>query len=574
DELIALKPGDKKWYLLPVEDEKSYGHIIAPDVNGFLNTDISSSKYLLKNIIKIPQLSRQEYWCNFVIPYLESQPSNVLKIVITKLFERLMQLLSGDSNLKNTLEKTAFVPSVSIQSQPNDTVEYQLKRPIELYDPDNWKISELFFENEIVFPLKNIPDYKHLILPSLRLLGMKQFLSSDDIIQRLNIMSEHKELADMREIVHKISMKLVQYIDDNFDKLVGKHQSRSNNAPTNNSKLQQLYTLLINTEWLPTVDYTGKNLFSKPNDCRDKVYKNIVGLIIPILEYRIKNKLFSTLLWNSYPPVDIVLKQLKACSSISRTQLYNHRQKPDKICDSIYKYMMEAFRNKDQQSRMEMEKFKRELLSTDANWIFCNDKFYPSTRVVFELDDSLISNTSVIIQLPQKYKQYNELFFEMGVRQKIGIPDLINIIKEFRNSADMEGRILTQDEINKIIGLIEQIAKKRMDTENNGDDNILNGLLIPNTECQLVEFYEIQYDDMGSRLNDEKKKEFSIVHPQISSATARMLGMQMLTGKLIDEGDDLDNYGVDYEQEEPLAIRIRNILNDYPVNVLFKEYLQ
>ncbi|CAG8467140.1 14536_t:CDS:10 [Gigaspora rosea] len=577
DELIALKPGNKEWYLLPVEDEKSYGLIIAPDENGFLSANISNSKFLLENIIQIPRLSQHKYWCNFVIPYLEFQPSNVLKIVIAKLFERLLQLLSGDSNLKSLLEKTAFVPSGSIQSKPDDNVECELRRPIELYDPDNWKISELFFDDEIVFPLKNLPDYKHRILPLLRVLGMKNYLSSDDIIQRLNIMSKYKEIANMREIAHKKSMKIVHYIDDNFDKLVGKQQQhRSNNPPANNSKLQQLYTVLLNTEWLPTVDYTGKQIFSRPKDCRDKDHKNTVGLIIPILDYRITNKTFFTLLWNSYPSVDIVLKQLKACSSISRTQLYHHHQKPDKICDSIYKYMKEAFlaSNKDQQSRMEIEIFKQEILSTDENWIFCNDQFYPSSRVVFELDDSLISNTSVIIQLPQKYKQYIELFSEMGVRQKIGIPDLINIIQEFRGLTNMEVKILKQDEIDKIIGLIEQIAKKRVEQLGSNDDDSLNELLIPNTECQLIYFYEIQYDDMGSRLNDEKKKEYNLAHSRISSATARMLGMQMLAGKLIDEGDDFGDFGVDYEQEEPLAIRIRNILNDYPIEVLFKEYLQ
>ncbi|CAG8487317.1 15918_t:CDS:2 [Racocetra fulgida] len=538
DELIALMPGTKEWYLLPTEDEKSYGHIIAPtDVNGFLDATMSSSRFLMENIIKISRLSQQEYWCKFVIPYLEYQPTNVLKIVITKLFERLMQLLSGDSKLKSILEKTAFVPSGSIQSQPNDSAKYELHKPIDLYDPDNWKISELFFDDEIVFPIKNIADYKHRILPLLRELGMKTYLSLDDIIQRLKIMNERKEISNLREIVHKKSMKLVQYIDLHFDKLIGgKQQFRSNNVSTNNnSQLQQLSMMFLSTEWLPTIDHTGKQRFSKPEDCRDKQHKNTVGLIMPILEYSLNNKSFSTLLrWNSYPPVDIVLRQLKACNSQSRDQLYKYHQKPDKICESIYKYMNEALsaRDRDQQSRMEVEKFK-ELLLKEENWIFCNDRFYPSSRVVFELDDSLISDTSVIIQLPPKYKlYYSDLFSEMGVRQRVEIPDLINIIREFHK----DGKTLLHDEIHKVIVLIEQIAKKRADSEQLGNnDNSLKGLLIPSTECQLVDFYDIQYDDMGNRLEEEKKREYKIAHPQISSAVARMLGMQELTGKLIDE---------------------------------------
>ncbi|CAG8515443.1 10759_t:CDS:2, partial [Cetraspora pellucida] len=578
DGLIALSPGTKEWYLLPTEDEKSYGYIIAPNnISGFLDATMSSSRFLMENIINIPRLSQQEYWCRFVIPYLEYQPTDVLKVVITKLFERLMQLLSGDSKLKSILEKTAFVPSGSIQFQPNDNTTYELHKPIELYDPDNWKISELFFDDEIVFPIKNIADYKHRILPLLRELGMKTYLSLDDIIQRLRVMNERKEISNLREIVHKKSMKLVQYIDSHFDKLTGGKQFRSNNVPTNNnSQLQQLSMIFLNTEWIPTIDHTGKQRFSKPGDCRDKQHKNTVGLIMPILEYSLSNKLFSTLLrWDSYPPVDIVLRQLKACRSQSRDQLYQHHQKPDKICESIYKYMNEALtaRDRDQQSRMEIEKFKEELLSNEENWIFCNDRFYPSSRVVFELDDSLISDTTVIIQLPPKYKlYYSNLFSEMGVRQKVEIPDLINIIREFHK----DGKTLSQDEIHKIIVLIEQIAKKRIDSEQlgNNDVNGLKGLLIPSTECQLVDFYEIQYDDMGSRLEEEKKSEYKIAHPQISSAIARMLGMQELAGKLIDDGNGFDNYGVDYEQEEPLAVRISNILNDYPINVLFKEFLQ
>ncbi|CAG8562607.1 25056_t:CDS:10 [Gigaspora margarita] len=534
-ELIALVTSKKNWYLLPSEDEKHYGIIIAPNTIGFLDTSTPNKRFLLENILKVNRLSQQEYWTKFVIPYLVTQAPATLEIVIIKLFERLQLLLSENPNLKSDLGNMAFIPASTINTRKNENLELQveLKKPIDLFDPDNHSISGLFFDDERLFPARNFSEkYRDIFLTSLKTLGMKLWPSSLDIIQRLDLFAKRRK--DEFNIVHEKSLKLIQYIDKNYDKHL------------------DINELLQTRDWIPTIDFTGKKQFSKANECRSIKYKNLVGLIIPIVEYSFENKSFiENMQWNIHPPVDIVIAQLLVCSSMKTT----HKAAP-KICEEVYKYMYENYSN--------LAKHKEKL--KDEKWIFCNGKFYPSHKVVIELDKNLGSNNLLLVELPYAFKPYEDLFKEMGVKQKTDIPHLINIIKEFSSK-----KTLSNEELRNVVSAIEIIASR---VEEQGDScESLKYLLVPSIGYQLVNLYEIYYDDMKAKLDDNEKNGLKIAHPLISYYVAKTLGIKMLAGKYIDS-DYLANYGEDFEQKEELAVRINNIIRDYSIESIFNEFLQ
>ncbi|CAG8483723.1 30652_t:CDS:10 [Gigaspora margarita] len=564
-DLIAIEPRKRTWYLLPSGDEKNYGKIIAPNTMGFLDTSTPNKRFLLESIIKVQRLSQQGYWTKYVIPYLGSQTPETIEIVIIKLFERLQLLLSEDPKLKFDLGNLTFIPASTIRQKEKQETHIELKKPTELYDPENHYISGLFFDDECLFPARNFSEkFRDNFLTSLKVLGMKSYLSPLDIIQRLDVFAKRKK--DEIDIVHKKSLKLVQYIDKNYDKLSGNNNPQLFTRSLFTSTNVDLSSILQNREWIPTVDSTGKKQFSKANECRSNKYKNLVGLVMPIIEYSFENKYFiKNMQWDSNPPVDIVIAQLKACSSMELIH-----ENTSKICEEIYKYMNDEMNR----NNSNLEKFKEEL--KDEKWIFCNGKFYSSYRVVIELDKNLGSNnSSVIVELPFAFKHYKELFKEMGVRQKISIPDLINIIKEFHpNDTNTDTvKTLSSEELHKVVSVIELIANRINEQNSSCGSESLKDLLVPSTECQLVNLYEIYYDDMKTRLDDNEKNELKIVHSLISYSVAKTLGMKMLAGKFIDSGANND-YGEVYEQNEQLAVRISNIIRDYSVGSIFNEFLQ
>ncbi|CAB5380036.1 unnamed protein product [Rhizophagus irregularis] len=98
---ISLMSKDRKWYLLPSEEVNSYGKIIYPSqMGGFLDTSSKYLCYILEDIIKIPRLDVNNYWRNFVIPFLEMQSPKDIDIVVDKLFNRFPDIL--DERLRYT----------------------------------------------------------------------------------------------------------------------------------------------------------------------------------------------------------------------------------------------------------------------------------------------------------------------------------------------------------------------------------------------------------------------------------------------------------------------------------------
>ncbi|CAG8775806.1 12436_t:CDS:1, partial [Dentiscutata heterogama] len=147
--------------------------------------------------------------------------------------------------------------------------------------------------------------------------------------------------------------------------------------------------------------------------------------------------------------------------------------------------------------------------------------------IVIELDKNLDSSTSKFVELPYAFKPYIELFKNMGVKQKMDIPDLINIIINEFQSTDVT-RILSNEELDKVIVIIKLVANRV--SEQGYSYASLKDLLVPSTDCQLVNIYEIYFDDMRSRIYKKEK----IVHSLISYSVAKTLEIKMLTGKFFD----------------------------------------
>ncbi|RGB37961.1 hypothetical protein C1646_693362, partial [Rhizophagus diaphanus] len=549
--LLPSLPKNKKWYLLPRDEENSYGKIIYPrDEGGFINSSFQNMCYILEDILNIPRLEIKEYWRMFVIPFLESQIPRNIDVVVEKLFDRFSLF---DADLKHDLGGRSFVPAVTLnmsqQHQSTDLIN--LAKPTELFDPEAKAVTDLFFEDEQLFPAGKFGNPQKY-LPILRSLGIKSVLTPNDIISRIDIIMTQRQTSN-EELVHAKAFSLFKYIDDNWDRLTLTTNNR------NNATLESI----LKAEWIPTVDKFGNKLFSKAEDCHYEKYKNLVCLTVPVLEYNLENNNFIEFLnWAIYPDIKTVLRQLKLCRDSVASQ--NERKS---ICITIYEYMNKiSIYQTPGESINEELCFMIESLRNEP-WILCGKSFHSSDEVVVNLPDQFQNNDSLIVKLPLEYYKFVNLFKKMGVRDRVGVKDLVEFIKSIVK--EDKNRILDTSEIGNVVMILEQIARIRMVNRSKGNENDteeLEGLLIPNDKNVLVNFHEIYFDDMGSRFGDEEKSNFEIVHDSITQDIAEKLGIQTLKGTVFVR----EIYG----QIESLTTRIENIIKDYSINSVFKEFLQ
>ncbi|GES91935.1 sacsin isoform X1 [Rhizophagus clarus] len=551
----------KEWYLLPRNEENSYGKIIYPTTKGgFLSASSQNLCYILEDIIRIPRLTVYEYWRYYVIPYLESRQQKDIDIVIDKLFDRLPSLLDDDIYLKDVLGGISFVPvgTFKMSQQQKLPVNVKLAKPNELFDPEEKALVNLFFDNEQVFPVGKYgipqPSLSKKFLLNLRSLGIKPVLSPNDIISRINTIATRRLYPNVQEK----ALNLFKYIDENWEVL---------NINYNHAFLKAI----LEKDWIPSFDASEKLVFSKPKNCYCQNYKNLISLVSPVIEIKVNNEKFLQHLgWDTYPEVTKVLKQLDLCCKGVSNKHPPKNLKP--ICADIYKYMNDAFRASDNKSREEFDIIKKYLRY--KSWILCEGQFYPTEKVVFSLPSKFQNNDSLIVELPIEYtSKFKPLFKSMGVRDEIGVKDLITIIRNtIKGNKD---KVLSANELNNVIRIIEQIAKIQKENRREGDKlEKLDGLLIPSNENMLIELHEIHFDDMDDRLDEEMRSNLKITHNLVTLDVARELEIQTLTGKIYGNSYAGDIDWKTYEQNESLTTRIKNIIKDYSINSLFKEFLQ
>ncbi|CAG8503482.1 6900_t:CDS:2, partial [Cetraspora pellucida] len=511
----SLDTAGKKYCLLPKEDELSCGLIISP--YAFLDAHTSDDTcFIFENVIGVKRLDQKEYWKEHVISHLGLQSPCIMDQAIVKLFERWTLIKPFHSQLS----KIAFVKTSSGQ-----------KKPIELFDPDQIQIKELFFSDEPFFPVETYPTHDYLF--KLSELGMKKLITSEDVINRIE---EYKSRMSQDQIdeVHSKSLLLLNYIDNNYVSF------------KDNISLQEK---IRSEKWIPTFNSDAQLIFSKSSECRDQLHAVLVSYTLPIVNNRIINdNLRQVLGWDSIPPTEIVINQLlQSLEVFKRTKKSNiiDYKTRDQI-NVIYKHFVDIINQPDGSTYLDL--LNKEL--SGKKWILNEDKLYSTNKVVFSLPSFIPSGYWV--QISHQNKRYSILFEKLGVKKTLDTDDYFQVLSD----ADFS------DPLQKIsvIAIIDNLSKTEKD---------LTGLLIPNMECQMVDYKTVLYDDMGSRVSDSMKDFSTLVHSEISKDLANRLKLRNLSETFL--ADTMFDFG----QHEELTTRLKNILRDYNrKEIVFREFLQ
>ncbi|CAI2179850.1 6774_t:CDS:2, partial [Funneliformis geosporum] len=370
----------------------------------------------------------------------------------------------------------------------DDSIDSNISKKI--YKPDEiLEMFHKFYDNESINCLLFLKYIERISFYEL-----KQGATEPELLYAINLENADKVRENRRLIVENIvpmmnSLKL--------GKLEGNNQLDTSYIAsfcrqTRSSKKSSSW-LILNylDDLLEAESYFHEKFKRNIGDYKfiPNVDKDLVSLVVPILESKVKNKKFlKHLEWDTFPKVENVLRQLELC--------YESSQLPknlENICKAIYEYMNKTLQANDESSKKKFDIIKSQL--ENKSWILCKNKFYSVDKVVFRLSSRFSDNDSIIVELPYS-SELKDFFKDMGVRDEIGIKDFIliikNIVKENKKKGSSDD--VMKNVIKDIVQILEQIASIQKDNRREGKKPAsLEGLLIPSTE------------------NDAGAKQFSII---------------------------------------------------------------
>ncbi|CAG8556133.1 9278_t:CDS:2 [Cetraspora pellucida] len=494
------------YYLLPEQDERSYGYIISPDCT-FLKAYISSNAaFILEKILKVKRLDQKTYWKDHVIQHLKNQRPDIKDQLITKLFER-WEIIAP---FRNYLSEIPFVLSSSSFR----------KMPKEIFDPDNSQIKDLFFEYESVFPTGKYLDREYLY--KLRQLGMKNSMTIEDVVNRLNVYA-----GSNTNDRYSRSLHLLRYIDDNF----------------NDFENDESFCKKIKSEsWIPILKQKSQKIFLKASECKDQLHQNLVSYVIPVVQYQIKNNDLRRIFgWNDDPPIMKIIEQL-----LYLTDLINQEGLNIEIGDQIYKiydYLNKVVSSSN--NNIDIDLLKSKL--SGKKWIFNDDKLYSSEEIVFS---SIIQSNTVTLSNRNK-NNYSKLFVVLGVAHE---QNYFELLKEYKFSSDKQ---------KYIIDMIEHLS--HTETEDR-----LKELLVPNMNKEMVPCKTLFYDDMDTRVKESDKDFNVIAHPAISRDVAKKLKLRNFSEEFLKGRIDFVK-----QNDNVTATFLKTILEKFDQEeIVFQEFLK
>lgn len=203
------------------------------------------------------------------------------------------------------------------------------------------------------------------------------------------------------------------------------------------------------------------------------------------------------------------------------------------------------------------------LRDQEIIWISEELKFVDPRAVAFDVSGDL--NLSPYVRpLPKQYKANTALhpfFHFVGVQEAVNSTHYRLIL---RNLAAEDGK-LHKEHLSLVLGIVQYIAR---DKREKGESEIKNeeALFLPTEEGRLCDVSRVMYNDGSAENFSELGEGYSQIHPSISAADAELLGATPYSDIL---GD-----GTVVDQTVDTLGFIKNVLNDYPISDIFREFMQ
>ncbi|XP_024139292.1 sacsin isoform X1 [Oryzias melastigma] len=433
----------------------------------------------------------------------------------------------------------------------------------DLFDPELEILQQLFYmEEKTRFPT-NIFTSSPDILHSLRQLGLRNEvqLSEKDALKVAKKIEELQSSEDPKwEFIIKKAKTLLQIL----------------NKQTKLIKSADTQASLLKLKWVPvckerpptypkSLAWVGDTLnVSSLSEMCELSHAVLVGSSVAVVQHTsagLKKSLKLTI----EPQVDQVLQHLKAVNDWHKSQAFTTEDwyQFQQILFEIYSYM-----------QAHLENAREAMKSLSFDWVWTGKTFSsPSQTVLKPLPD--LDLQPYLYSLPKTMRKFQKLFKFGGSVEEVVPSHVFDVITTIQQRCEEE---MTKEESKHDILLLINILRWLYNTQTPVDTSMHVPILCYKDPSKLAmrpihecTYCDIKVDDLNDLLEDASEP-IILVHDEIPMKTAEWLKVPCLSTRLINP----ENLGFEQSgQQEPLTVRIKNILEEYPsVADIFKELLQ
>lgn len=438
----------------------------------------------------------------------------------------------------------------------------QIVSASELFDPDIEILKDLFYdEEETCFPpsVFTSPD----ILHSLRQIGLKNEASLKE--------------KDVVQVAKKIEGLQVSSCP-NQDVLLKKAKTLLLVLNKNHALLQSAEgkMTLKKIKWVPACkerppNYPGSLVWKgdicdlcAPPDMCDAMHAILVGSSLPLVE-SVHINLEKALGIFTKPSISAVLKHFKivvdwyTSKTFSDEDYYQFQH----ILLEIYGFMHDH-----------LNEGKDAFRALKFPWVWTGKKFCPLSQAVIKPFHDL-DLQPYLHSVPKTMAKFHQLFKVCGSIEELTSDHISMVIQKVYLKSDQDlSEQESKQNLHLMLNIIRWLYSNQIPASPNTpvpihhSKNTSKLIMKPIHECC---YCDIKVDDLNDLLEDSVEP-IILVHEDIPMKTAEWLKVPCLSTRLINP----ENMGFEQSgQREPLTVRIKNILEEYPsVSDIFKELLQ
>ena len=448
----------------------------------------------------------------------------------------------------------------------------QLKKPVELFDPDDSVLQKLFFQEPGKFPNQELVADNSSLLTVLKNLGLRNrnVIKPDELLKVASTIS----LSEHSDSTNKKSKALVAILHSKKEYL----SQGVNGGNTLQEKLRGI-------KWLPRARlppescrypenmpwFDAEEAFFSPDELRGKSQAFLIGSCMPVVDVIPGDLLLELGIVNELPLPKVIEQLSKAVRLWSDYSEVRPTPQFQELILAIYQHLAEIPQD------VLAESLKHFELS---HWIWHGEGFARPAQMTIE--KFLIDLHPYLFPLPTflyQDKTLKEFFIRNEVRVKFTKEDIVSVLSSVKakheDTSPKTAEVIKHDAnlCHAIVGWLVnddkelpiELQEKVMVPIQTNDESLV---LKPCTECTFCDHAWLR----EGRSELDIPEDVFLIDGAISGQKARLLGVKPLSTCLMaGEGLGFELTG----QHEPLTKRLSNILSEYKVGVsIFKELIQ
>ena len=555
---------------------------LPPSVILFSSSDDYDNQRILLQSLSVNCTTAVNLLMNVVFPLIEqgSMGRNPITELMKEVLEKFEVIISNAASseredFKSSIGRLQFLP---VPGKPD------LEAPNKLFDPSDSELKRLYY-NQPFFPEEPFTSEEFLIV--LKSCGLKITTSPQeivDIIESICCPADTFPVA-VDQVQHIRAKAVLSYIRQWRTQL-----SERVSLAGYYTFSEALLELSQTKSWLPVQssppsDYPSCLTWKgSGNSCHLVSYGSSVllsenqdtlalacGSQMLFIDHSLQPDICS--MFEQAP--DQIVKHVMAHLEevIHHHAQFSRVEQVREVTQVIYKLLHEYQRNGCSISLSMLEERK------DCVWFSRQKQFVNPHNIAFEQMVSFRQNLEPFVYiLPDDLYEFNSLFEDLGVEQVVTKPQILGILKRIKdgNSESLEvSNDQAWDLVMNILNWLTNNGKRMI------DDSDYDSIFVPvepDTEWPtLVECDDIVYTDnafLQHFLNcsdNAANEEYTFVNHRVSSSLAHQLQLTPLSKYLNISEDAFEDAG----QNEPLTVRLKNILREYKDGfTIIKELLQ